>query len=372
VRKEARRQDENPFMQAGGLASLGVSHLLTMTRPHVLAALLAASLIPGPIQGQMLTWSPRRSSSADLWFHSLAVLGVTGFGAVPLYAADYAAAAEREKAMRGSHTLLDRRAAALRQALAEDSAFEVLHFAPLYFAGSEPVAMLDALQAVAREGPDAAAHLGPAERFGAVALGTALPSPAERRLLGELAAALEDEWLRFYRQWSARSATLRARQAEAVAQNWRPLAVALAPYLARRHLDGGALLLSPALGADGRLFEGDPRSSTDNVVAVAVPASDTTAANAVFLAVRELCYPAVRAALAVAGGVGDDRIQGERLSGRAAVRCGALLLQRYAPESEAAYERTWLAVTGEPGLFPAAFPIPEALKTALATEVSQP
>jgi hypothetical protein len=340
-----------------------------MTRPYVLAALLATSLVPAPVRGQMVTWSAQSSSSADLWFHGLAMLGLTGFGGLPLYATAYAAAAEREKANRGIRTLLDQRAAYLWRAFAEDSAFEVLHFAPLYFAGCQPQAMLDALQAVARQGPDAAAHLGPAERFGAVAVGTALPSAAERRLLGELAAALEDEWSRFYRHWSARSAGHRAEQAQAVGRSWRPLAAALAPYLARHHLEGGALLLSPALGADGRLFEGDPRSSADNVVAVAVPTSDPS--GAVFLAVRELCYPAVWAALAAAGGVGDDRVQGERLSGRAAVRCGALLLERYAPESEAAYERTWLGLTGRPGPFAAAFPIPDPLQAALAAEVSQ-
>ncbi len=258
----------------------------------------------------------------------------------------------------------------MRHAFAEDSAFEVLHFAPLYFAGSQPSAMLNAVRAVAREGAGAAAHLGPAERFGAVALGTALATPAERRVLGELAAALADEWSRYYRDASAGSSAQRAKQAQAFTRAWQPLAAALAPYLARHRLEGGTMLLSPAVGADGRFFEADPRSAADNVVAVALPTSETATTDAVFLAVRELCYPAVRAALATVDGVGDDRVQGEELSGRAAVRCGALLLRRYAPGWAPGYETAWLATSGRPGPLLDAFPLPDALAAALARELA--
>jgi hypothetical protein len=331
---------------------------------------MLAALLVAPLGAQGRGWSVARSAAADLWFHGLAMTGFEGFGALPLYAPGYADSVMRGRRGAGTRTLLDVRSAHLREAFVSDSAFEVLHFLPLYFPRSDPAAMLAALRRAAEDPARAAAAVGPGERFGVAAALAALPTPAERRVLAEFAEALEDEWRAGYARSAAVTDSARARAALGELERaWRPLEAALSPFLAAHRLNAGVILLVPALGPDGRLFEGDPRASDDNVLAVAWPAR---AADAAFLAVRELCFPAVRQALATGRSPEADRVEAERLSGTAAVRCGALLLERYAPPAVAGYQAAWLREAGRSGAFAEAFPIPDALLKALDSAIGHP
>src|SRR6266511_1649718 len=150
----------------------------------VLTALLMA-LSARSASAQSLAWSVRSSPAADLWFHGLAIAGFTGFGDLPLYAPDYASRVARDRAAHGSTTSLVSRAEYFREAFTEDSAFEVLHFVPLYFEHSGRGDMLEALQRVAREGAGAVSHVGGAERLGTAAIAAALPARAQRREPGD-------------------------------------------------------------------------------------------------------------------------------------------------------------------------------------------
>ncbi len=341
-----------------GLEGASRAASIALSRPPLLPFSSTRSSLPA----QAPAWTATTDAGAVLWYHCLALLDVRGPGELPLHEPGYAGRVAREKAARDVRTRLDAEAERLGAALRADPAFEVLHFVPLYFAASERSAMLDALRRVAEGAPPGA--LTERERFGAAAVSGVLRTPEQRRLLGRLVAVMEEEW----RVWLGPE---RARAPMAVPAafdaTWRRLEPQLRPYLRARRLDGGRILLVPALGADGRFFEGLPAVRDDNVVAVGTAAGG---ADAAWRVVRELCYPAVRQALRAR--VTGDRETGERESGRAAVRCGALLLERLAPEEVPAYETAWLRAAGRSGSFAEAFAVSEEVLAALRRELAGP
>jgi hypothetical protein len=261
---------------------------------------------------------------------------------------------------RGAGRALAERAGEFRTAFEADTAFEVLHFVPLYFAASDRAAMLAALRRVAEEGGAAAARLQPTEQFGAAAVAAVLRTPEQRRVLGRFVAALEQEWVGGF---ATRPGARAGERAVAAADStWRQVAPALAPFLRRWRLDGGRIVVVAALGPDGRLFEGMPSARDDNAVAVALPVE--TPGDAAWYAVRELCYPALREALSDVP-LPSDRFAAEAMRGRAAVRLGAMLLERVAPAHAEAYRAAWLRAAGRTGSFASAFAVPEDVRRAL-------
>jgi len=321
-------------------------------------------------------WAVRSSSSADLWFHSVALTGYDAFGAVPLYQPGYATQvrAERDDAGKGP-TVLERNAGEFNSAFSADPNFEVLHFVPIYFAAADVDQMLDALDAVASKGERGAVEVAPAARFGAAVVASVLTSPRERAILARFTAAVRDEWANAYRAERAAQATERNTALAAAARTWVELtAPAIGSALATLSLDGGIILASPALGPEGRFFAGRPDDRTDNVVAVRLALSPTATGDPAWLAVREMHFPSAREALTAAGQLPATAEAAEQATGRAAARLGAAHL---APRGEAvlgAYQAALLRVLGRPvpegtaalaRAFEAAYPLTDPAAVAL-------
>lgn len=320
---------------------------------------LVLLLAAGPLAAQAgARWLFRSSSTADLWYHGVAVTGFTGFGAQPLYDPAYPATVRRAREARGTAaTRLEREAGQLREAFVADSAFELVHFVPLYFAAAEPEEMLAALEAVARSGREAVAAQPPRARFGASTVAFVLASPAQRAVLGRFVAALREEWPVYRTERGAASEARNARLAAATATWERELEPALRGFLSGEKLDGGVVLAVPSLGPEGRLFAGQPDDRADNIVAVALPAGEPADA-AAYLAVRELAFPAARRALAAGALLPPDRLAAERLAGQGSARLGGLVLGAGAPGPAATYERVLTALAGCGQGFAACFPLP--------------
>ncbi len=326
--------------------------------------LLLTISVPQPLSSQH-AWTLVNAPQVDLWFHGLAVVGFRGFGPLPLYDPGYGVRIRLAKDSLGVFpTALDRQAERFRTAFEQDSNFEVLHFVPLYFAAADRGAMLEALRAVSRQRTGVPAVADPRTRFGAAAVAAVLRRPEERRMLGAFADALDREWREFYGDyWAKLWAERGARVAELQTEWDARFAAPLADYLRAQRLDRGIIFLSPALGADGRIFEGDPADRTDNLVAVRVPGSGDTSDVPLYAAVRELCYPAVRQALA-GEPASASRVAAERTSSDAAMRCGTLLLNARAPALLPGYRRAFASDTLT-ATFEAAYPLDPALASAL-------
>lgn len=333
-----------------------------------LIAHLVVLICAGPLAAQGPQWQVIASPAAGLWFHGLALARAGGFGSLPLYDPAYAATLARlGDGHEPSPTPLSRIPPSITSALGQDSALEALHFVPLWFPRSSATAMLEALGRVAEEPARALEAAGVRERYGVQVVLAALPTPAARQALGRYVEELRREFGAGYPALA--EALLPAEQVAAVTAAWRPVELALAPYLQRRGLAGGTLLLAPALGADGRFFLGVPRDPRDNAVAVRAVRGEPAEA-VVFRVVRELCYPVVREALP-SGVEPADPVTGERLGSAAAERCGSALLARYLPAMAPRYDAYWAAERAAYAGGERDLPLPEAVVAAIARGVAE-
>jgi len=295
-------------------------------------------------------WAIRSSSSADLWFHAVALTGYDAIGAMPLYQPGYAAQvrASRDKAGKGP-TPLERSAGEFNAAFSADQNFEILHFLPVYFAAADVEQMLDALDKVSSQGDRAAVVVAPAARFGAAVVASVLTTTQERATLARFVAAVREEWTIGYRaERAAQSPQRDAALASAISIWTNQAGPAMAPALATLSLDGGIIIASPALGPEGRLFSGRPDDRTDNIVAVSLPLSPSAAGDPAWLAIREMYFPAARAALMAAGAMPSGAGAAEQATGRAAARLGATQLATRGEDLVAAYQAALLRVLGLP------------------------
>jgi len=340
--------------------------------PAFVSTAVTATLVsvgtPGTVQGQEPapgTWTFLSRANADLWFHGLAVVGFEGFAPMPLYNHAQAERTEAAKRAAGVYpTPLDTLASRLRAGFQQDSTFELLHFVPLYFGLSEVGEMLDAVEG--------AADGDRPTDFGTNVVSTVLQSRSQRRLLKQFVTALRQEWEIFYRSHRAGRHAELAGQVAAAQRTWDYyLAPALDPFLTDRNLLGGVVLASEPVGAEGRIFSGEPEDPTDNVVAAMLPVDE--AGSAALSVVRELCYPLVSGLVEQLGIGAGDRVSAERVSSRAAVQCGAMLLEQHAPNFVDQYRRLFLEAVSEseatPEAFARRFPVDAELQEALRSEV---
>lgn len=365
------------FRTCGAVRRIAVVALVLVgARPYPLPAQAATfhAAAPG-------SWRVQSAASSDLWFHAMAVIGYEGPGPLPMYDREYTRQVLDAKRRSGVYpTLLDRKATALRNAFYRDSAFEVLHFLPLYFLALDADAFLDAVRAITRQDSRALNALDPTTRNAVTALGSVLTTRRERDVLGDFLDALQEERRVFYDDYERESSRSRGQQITRAEQYWNAsLAPALAHYLARSHFRNGLILVSPALGAEGRFV--NPRRAEERgaVIAVGLPASALTEYTFALSAVRELCFPLVHEVIERDAGRPENRVAAERLSSVAAVRCGALAVERYSPELSTAYQSQFLRAVGSPSsgvnidaAFTRAFFLPPAIEASLRRAVASP
>lgn len=291
-------------------------------------------------------WRIRGAPQADIWFHALAVIQADQPGPLGLYSADYATEIRAVKQERGVYpTALDSLASEFRRRISEEDELDFIHFVPLYFTNAEPERLFQALHAVARRKTDDP-ELGTRDvRVGIRIMNAAFRSGKARRLLRNLVDAMENEWEVFYRDyWQEQRAEQRERY-KAMQTMWDSLfAEKLSPYLEKRRLTAGVVSPSPALGPEGRIVDLDDFDPRDQVVAVQMPLSSDRPEESVFAFLKELCF------LLVDGRelerYAEDPDELEDLRRRAAVRCGALLLDFYAPTLAGRYRRVFLDAVG--------------------------
>ena len=321
------------------------------------------------------SWRVLPLPHVDLWYHGLAIVGFEGSGPDPLYDPSYRARVREVKGSLGVYpSALDRGSPDFAAAFQADSAFELLHFVPLYFASAGPDRMLSALARVAETG-NATAN-DPVAQFGASIVAQLLPQERQRDVLLEFTRALSEEWTAWFEDAWTRSVLDRRVDLAALQSVWdQRFAGPLRPYLERHQLDQGALIVSPQVGLEGRVFSGSPADRTDNLVVVHLPPPGDQLEATLHYAVRELCFPSARLAMEAAEPMPMDRLAASARSTRAAVRCGDLLLERVAPDEAAAYRRSFVPATAAASdeatreAFYVAYPLNAGLEASLRAEI---
>jgi hypothetical protein len=249
-----------------------------------------------------------------------------------------------------------------------------LEFLPLYF--RDAAALYAGIELWRRAGGNPYSA-GSAEAARLIAfLSQLFPRTEERQTVVEWVALLQEEDRAFYSDyWASRSATHNA-AVTAVQREWDALAPALAQYLAYIRLRNGEIFLVPALGAEGRTVT----RGTDfpRTALLEPPAGRPKETISSF--VHELLYPLVGDVIRENVAPARIRELGEaRLASTAAIRGGAILLQRTAPGRLDEYRRFFLEAAGRTApptqaqlesTFETAFPLPAELVRGLETAIT--
>ena len=297
----------------------------------------AALLYCTPAGAQADGWTFAESPFVDLWSHGMALIGIEGPGPTPLYSQEYAWTVRRSA--QGAPTPLDDARGSLRTALGNDEAFEILHFVPLYLHDLPVEQALSGLETLGTRSDPASGLHAHSEWDG---IANVLPDESRRDIVGTFASALRGEIPRV--RTRAGGDPRATASLETVSRTWKQeYSTALSDFLKKEHASGGTLLLSPAIGTEGRVLA---RGGRPTLVALGWHPNQTPHHLLTGL-VRELCFPVVRRLVDPIESRLGDRRTATAVSERVATRCAELLLSEHLPHHlPALYARMDVAPTG--------------------------
>lgn len=318
------------------------------------------------------TWPVRTREHVDLWLHAYALL-TPDSTLVPYFRRGYRDQMVALRRQRGVTTQLDAsRARLLERVAVQPSLATGPQFLPFYFASWEQ--MRQVVDLFVRAGGNPRATNDPALQQYFAVLGSSFQSAADREWLRVLVEAVDDESRKFYHEhWLSES---RAR-AGVVAhvdslwqRTWRP---AFQRFLNNTQQQNGEIYLSLPLDGEGRTVH---FGKVQNAVAVGMPDGPQTSESVLYTFAHEVAGSVASTAIE------DNTTPADRRAGTtaryeqsAAVRAGALLLERVLPSAVPGYMRYYLQSAGrsaptEPrGAFMSAFVVPDAISTAIARQL---
>jgi hypothetical protein len=326
----------------------------------------------GPVPLVEAAWPVRSREHVDLWLHSYALL-TRDTTLVPYFRRGYAERLAELRRTRGVSTQLDaNRATLLARIDVNPSLATGGQFLPLYFESWDQMRQM--IELFGRGGGNPGASNDPATRQYLGLLAQSFPTVTDREWLRVLAASVDDESRRFYHDyWTAET---RARSVvyglvdTLWQRQWRP---ALSRFLNNTQQQSGELYLSLPLGGEGRTIH---FGKAQNAVAVAYPDARDQADVALYVFAHEIVGAVASAAIE------DNTTPADRRSGTAsryeqsaAVRAGALLLERTLPASVPGYMRYYLQQAGRTpptdprAMFAQAYQLPDAVREAITRQV---
>ena len=329
-----------------------------------------------PTAGQVplvdAAWPVRSREHVDLWLHSYALL-TRDTTLVPYFRRGYAERLTELRRARGVSTQLDANRASLLARIQSNPALATGgQFLPLYFESWEQMRQM--FELFERAGGNPGASNDPATRQYLALLAQSFPSAGDREWLRVLAASVDDESRRFYHDY--RTAELRARAAVSGrvdslwSRQWRP---ALSRFLNNTQQQSGELYLSLPLGGEGRTIH---FGKSQNAVAVPYPDARDQADVVLYVFAHEIVGAIANAAIE------DNTTPADRRAGTtsryeqsAAVRAGALLLERTLPSEAAGYMRYYLQQAGRTPptdprtMFVQTFPLPDVVRDAITRQI---
>lgn len=326
----------------------------------------------GPAPLVNTTWPVRSREHVDLWLHSYALI-TTDSTLVPYFDRGYRERLLAVRRERGVSSQLDTVRSRLLQRIAVNPALATAgQFLPLYFESWEQ--MRQAIDVAIRANGNPNASSDPTTRTYIAIIASAFPSPPDREWLRTFTNAADDESRRFYHTYWTSSETARTRGVQHVdslwQRQWRP---ALQRFLNNTQQQNGELYLSPTLGGEGRTVH---FGKQQNAVAVPLPATVDRADEVLYVTAHE-----VAGALASAA-IEDNTTPAERRAGTtsryeqsAAVRAGAILLDRVLPAALPGYMRYYLQQAGHTAptdprtAFTTAFALPDPIRDAMARQM---
>lgn len=316
-------------------------------------------------------WVIKTREHVDLWLHGFAMLQ-EDTARVPLFRRGYRDEIVVRKNRENTRTLLDSNRTRLVARLTQNRQLGNAQFAALYFGSWDE--MREAIDIFLRsEGdPRRASSQGTQQIIAFFA--QQFPSPADREWLRVFSESLLDEQRKFYHAWWVEQQRARAATLTAIDSGFRTVWLPkFRTFLANTQQSGGDLIPSIVLAGEGRTVN---VSKQQNVTAVGFPSSPANAAELAYVFAHEVIGTIASTALTDNTTPAELRSgAGERLQSNAAVRGGALLLEKVAPELVPGYQRYYLSIVNAAAgsdassSFAAAFPISEAVRDAIRRQL---
>ena len=326
----------------------------------------------GPAPLVDAAWPVRTREHVDLWLHTYALL-TPDTTLVPYFRRGYRERLMTLRRQRGVTTQIDENRATLLQRVALNPSLATNgQFLPLYFESWEQMRRMIDLFIRADGNPGATND--PATRSYLALLAGVFPTIADREWLRLLATSADDESRRFYHDYwtvEARShAVVQGRVDTLWQRQWRP---ALSRFLNNTQQQSGELYLALPLGGEGRTIH---FGKQQNAIAVGFP-DDRDQADVVLYVFAHEAAGAVASAAIDDNTTPADRRSGtvSRYEQSAAVRAGALLLERTIPAVVPGYMRYYLQQAGrvppsDPrAMFAQVYAVPEAVRDAITRQL---
>jgi hypothetical protein len=349
---------------AGLVAPLACATVGTQTPAETPAPGGPAAGPPGPAG-----WTIRTRSHVDLWLHGYALLQ-RDTARIPFFRRGYRDRMLSERRQLGVTTALDLNADRLTSRLAANPGLVNGQFVALYFGSFDDIRRaVDLFVRVEGEPRAAGSQEG---AFYVALLAASFPTAADREWLRVFTQSLTEENDRFYRQHWTTAQRTRAPALAAVEGLWRDTyGRRFERFLTNTQQTRGEILLSLPLDGEGRTITAT--AGRPGLIAVQFPDDAAAAVEALYVFAHEAIIPVINTAIA------DNVTPAEQRSGVAdryaadgAVRGGALLLERIAPDLAQGYMRYYLRAAGvqvgataDPrAAFAAAFPLPELIMSA--------
>ncbi|MGI9077928.1 MAG: hypothetical protein ACR2G6_11480 [Gemmatimonadaceae bacterium] len=317
------------------------------------------------------TWPIKTRHHVDLWLHGFAMLQ-DDTTLVPYFRRGYKAELLAFKGRSNVTTQLDANTGRLRTRFAQDSRIVNAQFIALYFDSfNEMFESIDLFIRVEGE-PRAARDQETASLIALLA--NYFPSAADRDWLRLFSQSLRDEDSRFYRSYWDQQQRDRSAVLSSVENLWqntyRPR---MQTFLNNTSQAAGEVLLSLPLNGEGRTLSAGKRQ---NATAVTYPLRTQDAIEAIYVITHEIVGSL--AGTAVNDNVTpNDRQEGraDRYTSSAAVRAGAMLLQKTSPELVDGYARYYLRSANRSigqnttASLALAFPLPDNIRDAISRQI---
>ncbi len=318
------------------------------------------------------TWRVTTMEHVDLWLHGYALL-TSDTGHVPFFGRGYKQRVTAAKRQRNIFTQLDANQRELSSRFATNPALANGQFVAMYFGSFQEI--VTATDYFIRANGDPRAARDPQVQQQIALLAASFRTQADRNWLRLFVQSLQDESTRFFHTYwtgeqQARGAAFGAFQQQWMSQYYPKLS----RFLNNTQQSAGQLVLSVTLGGEGRTINDGKQS---NLIAVEFPSTIETAPEALFGFVHEAVATLAQEAIADNTTAAQQR-SGETsgYTGNAAVRGGAILLQRVAPDLVPAYMRFYLRTlsdnvpAGDPSsAFAATFALPPQIVDAIKKQI---
>ena len=318
------------------------------------------------------SWRVTTIEHVDLWLHGFALL-TSDTGHVPFFARGYKQRMTALKRQRNLFTQLDANQQDLSARFAANPALTNAQFLAMYFGSFQDI--VNATDYFIRANGDPRAASDPQIQQQIAIMASNFRTAADRNWLRLFVQSLQDENTRFFHDYWVGEQQARGAAFAEFREQWHSRYYPkLSRFLNNTQQAAGQLVLSLALGGEGRTVNDGKQS---NLIAVGFPTTIETASEALFGFAHEAVAQIAQEAIA------DNTTAAEQRSGatvgytgNGAVRGGALLLQRVAPELVPGYMRFYLRTLGNNGpsgdpaaAFAAAFPLPSPILNAISRQI---